>query len=160
ASSAQSAPAAAITRPIPLTESFVIRSPAASRRDRPPLVAHPRLPVVVPAVPVADLHVGRFDVVESVQIQRHVIAAELLEVPAAEARDAAGLAEVTLRRLAAPLVGGEVTLSGEQRERVGSNDRADLAELRADRAVAGRAGGGVDLRFEFHSAAVTAAEVL
>src|SRR5215471_10496747 len=136
ASSAPSAAAAASSAPTPFPESFVIPS-SVSSRDRPRPVAHPGLPVVVPAVPVDELHVGEIDVVERIQVQRHVVSAELFEVPAAEARDAAALAEVALRRLAAPFVGGEVTLSGQQLEGIGADDRPDHCGLRADRAIAG-----------------------
>jgi hypothetical protein len=47
----------------------------------------------VPPVPVQDLDLRRLEVVEAVEVDRDIVAPELLEVPASEAVDPAPLAE-------------------------------------------------------------------
>src|SRR5690348_8355194 len=125
------------------------------RLDRPGRVARAGAPVVVAAVPVLDGDRGRVDVLEAVEHHRDVVAAELLEVAAQEAADAAAAAEVALPGPAAPLVGGERLLAGEQPEVGRRHDGGGRPEAAADAAVALAAVGRVDLRLEPDRPAVT-----
>src|SRR3954462_13827303 len=79
---------------------------------------------------------------------------------AAEARYAAALAEVALRRLAAPLVEREAPVARQQPECGRLHERGDTADLCADAAVARAAARCVDLHLEAHGAAMTAAAML
>src|SRR5688572_10590635 len=132
----------------------------ASGADRPRRVARACLPVVVPAVPEHRLHFARIDVVEGVEAHADILAAELLEVAAAEAADAAVLAAVTLGRLRAPLIETQVTLPCEDPKALGLGHAHEQANLRADRAVTAHAARRVDLDLELHRAAVAAPRVL
>src|SRR6185436_111963 len=100
------------------------------------------------------------EVVEDVEIDADVVAAEHLEVTEREAMNAAMLAELPARDLAAPLVGRQVVLAGDERERVGLHDRADRCGLRAHRAVAHAAAGAeIERGLEANRTAVAAAGV-
>jgi len=65
----------------------------ARRRNRPRRRARPRAPVVVASVPEDDRPLGHVDAVDRVEVDRDVIAADLGQMAARAARDAALLAE-------------------------------------------------------------------
>src|SRR5262245_54415153 len=106
--------------------------------ERPRRLARAGLPVVVPAVPVAEGQGMDVDAVETVEIDRHEVAAELGEISLAEALHAAVLAEVTRRYFAAPRVAAQLGFTGEEREfgRLALCARPHC--LRTDRTVAAR----------------------
>src|SRR5215210_7797248 len=119
----------------------------AGQEDRPRRRLGACLPVVVAAVPMNGRQLERVDIVERVEIDGRVVAAELHEVAATEALRSATPAEVPLpdRRL---VDGG---LAGRQLDAIGRGDRSEHRELRARRAVAAcrlaevDAGGELDL---------------
>src|SRR5580704_14865407 len=79
-------------------------------RDRPRRVSRTGAPVVVPPVPVDNLQRRRVDVIHTVDVDGHVLAAELGEVSTPEDVDAACRAERERRRSAAPRVTPEALL--------------------------------------------------
>src|SRR5262249_45902520 len=97
------------------------------------------------------------EVVDAGDRDRHVGAADLLDIAAAVWRDAAGAAEAVLGALAAEFVGCRRALVGQQAEILRLDQRAPFALLAAVRAVAAaRAGLEVDVGFETHRAAMAA----
>src|SRR5260221_212745 len=106
------------------------------RRDGPGCVARASLPVVVAAVPVDHLDAVRIDVVETVDVDRDVVATHLRQVAAAEAVNAAVLAEEPLRDLRPPHVRSEAPFTGEKREGVRLDDPGRHGDLGTDAAVA------------------------
>src|ERR1044071_3156983 len=121
---------------------------SSSCRDRPRRRTLAALPVVMAAVPVRQLGLAEIEVVEAVEVDPDVVAAEDVAVAKREAVNAAVLAELAARDPAAPLVGRQAVLALQQRERGGLRDRADGGDLGADGAVAHAAGRRVDLDLE------------
>src|SRR5262249_37209334 len=120
-------------------------------------VAHAALPVVVAAVPVADLHGRVLDVVEGVQVHREEVAADLLDVAGAVEVDAAVLAKVPRGRRG--LVTGEILLALGDLQRAGRRALRGHIGLLANAAVAARSCRRVDRNLEANGAAVTASLV-
>ena len=112
------------------------------------------------AVPIDHLEIGWLEVIEAVEVDRDVVAAELREVSFCEAVDAAVFAEVPPRDLSSPLVVAQVFATGEKAKGVRPDDSADDPELRADRTVAPIAADvRVEVDLETNRSAVTASNV-
>src|SRR5262245_13225958 len=78
----------------------------------------------------------RIDVVETRELDGHVISADFLHMTALEGAHAAGLAEEMLALPAAESIFTERIFTGEETERCRLDDRVPVARLRADGAVA------------------------
>src|SRR5215471_6530039 len=112
------------------------------------------------AVPVDDGELAGVDVVEAVEVDGDVVPADLGQVAAAEAVDAAGATEEPLGDLGAPFVHPEIAFPGQQGKRARFHDAGGGGDLGAHAAIAARgAGFHVDLGRETNGAAVTAAGV-
>ena len=77
-----------------LVRGSLAKAPRLRLRLKARVLCAARLPVVVPAVPVDEAHVAQIDVIEAIEIDGDEVAAQHVEVPAAEAVDAALFAEV------------------------------------------------------------------
>jgi hypothetical protein len=73
-------------------------------------------------VPVEDRDRVRIDVVEAVEVDGDVVAADLLQVAAPEAVDASAAAEAALRDLGAPLGGRQLPPARDQAEGGGARE--------------------------------------
>src|SRR5262249_46377778 len=148
-------------QPLPRNQGASSALTLLSRRDWPRGLSRSRFPVVVASVPINDRELVRIQVVETIEIDRYVVSADLLQMATPEAVNAAVFEKEALRNLRPPFVDSETVFPREERESFGFHEAGGRRDLGANAAIApGGPFGRIRHDREADRTAVAASEVL